>query len=95
MSLTKSRIIQSVHKVADLTSSQSVKTVETTLEIIKKTLESNEGVLISGFGKFVIKKNSKPRNGNFKNGNAYMPEAKKIVTFRCSPALIKKINGNR
>lgn len=95
MSLTKSRIVQDVHKVAGLTNSRSVKTVETTLEIIKKTLESNEGVLISGFGKFVIKKNSKPRNGNLKNGNAYIPGATKVVTFKCSPTLVKKINENQ
>ncbi|MFC1820467.1 HU family DNA-binding protein [Thermodesulfobacteriota bacterium] len=94
MSLTKNSIFKSVQKVVGLTRYQSVKTIEGTLEIIKETLESGEDVLISGFGKFSIKENSKPRGGNHSNNNAYIPEAKKVVTFRCSPVLIKKINGN-
>ena len=94
MSLTKSSIAKNVQKDTGIKRSQAIKTVETTIEIIKKTLESNEDVLISGFGKFSIKENSKPRGGNLPNGNAYIPEAKKVVAFRCSPVLIKKINGN-
>ena len=92
MSLTKNRIIKKIQKDIGLTRSQSVKTVETTLEIIKKTLESNEDVLISGFGKFSIEENSKRRGSKAINSNAYIPEAKKVVTFRCSPVLVKKLN---
>ena len=93
MSLTKNRIIKDVHRSADLTKSQSVKTVESAIEIIKKTLESDEDVLISGFGKFFIKENSKRGCGKHK-GNGYIPGAKKVVAFKCSPVLIKKINKN-
>ena len=95
MSLTKNGIIKSVQKAAGLTRTQSVKTVGTTLEIIKKTLESDEDILISGFGKLFIKNNSKRRGGNLKNSNAYIPEAKKVVTFRCSPVLVKKLNSKQ
>ncbi len=94
MSLTKSRMITDIYKKLGLNKCQSAKSVETTLEIIKRTLEADEDVLISGFGKFSIKKNSRRRGGNLINGNAYIPEAKKVVTFRCSPVLIKKINRN-
>ena len=93
MSLTKNRIIKKIQKDVGLTRAQSLKSVETTLEILKKTLESDEDVLISGFGKFHIKDNSKPRAGNHLSGNEYIPEAKKVVTFKSSPVLIKKING--
>jgi len=92
MSLNKDRIIKNVHKNVALTGTKSAKTVETTLEIIKKALESNEDVLISGFGKFSIEENSKRRGSKALNSNAYIPEAKKVVTFRCSPVLVKKLN---
>lgn len=94
MSLTKNRIICNIHKRAGLKKYQSAKSVESMLEIIKKTLESDEDITISGFGKFSIKNNSKRRCGNPINGNAYMPDAQRVVTFKCSPVLKKKINGD-
>ena len=95
MSLTKNRLIESIHNAVGLTRSQSVKSVETILETIKKTLESDEDVLISGFGKLSVKENSQRKCRSKTNENVYMPEAKKVVTFRCSPVLIEKINGKR
>ena len=92
MSLNKNRIIKDVHKFADLSGNKSAKIVEATLEIIKKTLESNENVVISGFGKFFIKDNSKRRGLRQKDNNAYIPDVRKVVTFKCSPVLVKKIN---
>ena len=92
MSMNKERIIQDVCRTAYLPETKSARLVETTLDIIKKTLESNEDVLISGFGKFIIEKNSKRRGSKCTNSNAYIPGAKKIVTFWCSPGLIKKLN---
>ena len=94
MSLTKNRIIKDIQKSLHIPRSQTIKTIETTLEIIKETLESDEDVLISGFGKFSTKTNNKRRGGNSISGNAYIPDAKKVVTFKCSPVLMKKINGN-
>ena len=95
MSLTKNRITVHIQEISGLTKSKSAKSVEATLEIIKNTLESNEDVLISGFGKFSIRDNSRRWGGNPMNGNAYFPDAKKVVTFRCSPVLTKKLNGHK
>ena len=93
MSLNKDRIIKDVHRVSALTCSKSSRCVETTLEILKKTLESSEDVLISGFGKFSIKENTKPRGISCVCNNAYVPGAERVVSFKCSPVLEKKINN--
>jgi integration host factor subunit alpha len=93
MSMNKERIIQDVCRTAYLPETKSARLVETTLDIIKKTLESNEDVVISGFGKFMIEKNSKRKGSRCTNSNAYVLGAKKVVTFWCSPSLIKKLNG--
>ena len=56
MALTKNDIVDSIYTSLDLRKKQSVEVVESLLEIIKKTLASGEDVLISGFGKFCVKK---------------------------------------
>ena len=55
MTLTKKRIIDSIHDQLDLSKPRSIALVEVFLESIKKSLENDEDVLISGFGKFSIK----------------------------------------
>ena len=51
MTLTKEAITRSVFDRLDLSKTPSARAVETTFEIIKKTLEAGEDVLITGFGK--------------------------------------------
>jgi integration host factor subunit alpha len=53
--LTKAHIINAVIEQNGFTRKKSIKTVETILEIIKRTMASGDDVLISGFGKFCIK----------------------------------------
>ena len=52
MTLTKSHLIDAIAEQNGFTKKQSTETVETILELIKSTLASGQGVLISGFGKF-------------------------------------------
>jgi integration host factor subunit alpha len=59
MTLTKSQLIEEVRKRNGFANQNAIQTVETTLEIIKKVLESGEDVLISGFGKFCVKQNKR------------------------------------
>jgi integration host factor subunit alpha len=61
MSLTKEHIINSVHNHLDLPKNRSAEVVESMLEIMKKTLENGEDVLISGFGKFCVRDKGKRR----------------------------------
>ncbi len=92
MALTKSDIVTRVHELG-FTKKRSVDIIETLLEIIKGTLEKSEDVLISGFGKFCVK-NKKPRRGrNPSTGQDLMLRERRVVTFKCSGKLRKKING--
>jgi integration host factor subunit alpha len=61
--LTKAKIIDAVAESNGYTRKKSIETVETVLELIKRSLESGEDVLISGFGKFCVKKNSSEEAG--------------------------------
>ena len=95
MTLTKEAITRSVFDRLDLSKAVSAKAVEATFEIIKKTLESGEDVLITGFGKVCVKDKGYRRGRNPRTGGDLMLAERRVVTFRCSTVLKRKLNGGR
>ena len=93
MTLAKSQIVESVQNQTGFPRNRSVEIVETLLEIIKKTLTSGEDVLVSGFGKFCVKEKKERKGRNPATGEDLMLEPKKVVTFKCSGKLRKRVNG--
>jgi integration host factor subunit alpha len=61
MTLTREAITRSVFDRLDLPRTVSTRAVESTFEIIKKTVEGGEDVMISGFGKFCLKEKGNRR----------------------------------
>ena len=95
MTLTKVHIVDAVAKQIGYPKNQSSEMIETLLEIIKRTLESGEDVLVSRFGKFCVKEKHERRGRNPATGEDMMLEPRKVVTFRCSRQLRDRINGKR
>ena len=93
MSLNKADLIDSIYNQLDLPKTKSAHVVDSLLEIIKKTLEDGEDVLISGFGKFCVRKKNKRRGRNPQTGEDLMFGERRVVTFRCSGVLRDKVNG--
>ena len=93
MTLTKAHIVETLAEQNGYTKKQSVQMVETLLELIKRSLESGEDVLLSGFGKFCVKKKKQRRGRNPSTGEDMTLEPRKVVTFTCSRKLRDKING--
>ena len=93
MTLIKEHIVGLIREQKGFTRRQSVETVETLLEIMKKTLESGENILISGFGKFCVKDKKERRGRNPATGDDLMLRPRRVVTFKCSGNLRKKIDG--
>jgi integration host factor subunit alpha len=62
------------------------------LELIKRSLEPGEDVLISGFGKFCVKNKKKRRGRNPATGKDLIIAPKKVVTFKWSGKLKEKLN---
>jgi integration host factor subunit alpha len=56
---TKTRIVEVITETNGYTHKQAHETIEILLELIKRTLESGEEVMISGFGKFRVKDKKK------------------------------------
>ena len=95
MSFTKAHLADSIHDQLGLPKNQSVKVLESIIEIIKKALENGEDVLITGFGKFYVKEKKKRRGRNPATGEDLMLGSRRVVGFKCSGKLRDKMNvGN-
>lgn len=91
--LTKADIIDVVREELRLKRCQSVEVVESLIEIIKKRLEGGENILISGFGKFFVREKSERKGRDPATGEDKILPARRVVTFKCSINLRKKLNG--
>ena len=95
MSITKAHLADSIHNQLGLHKNQSVQALESILEIIKKTLENGEGVMITGFGKFYVKEKKKRRGRNPATGEDLMLGSRRVLSFKCPGVLKDKINGKK
>ncbi len=91
MALTKNDIISKACKLG-FTQKQAVDIVESLLEILKRNLENNNDLLITRFGRFCIKDKNARKGRNPATGNDLILGAKRVVSFKCSGKLRKRIN---
>ncbi len=92
MALTKAQIVEMIAEQNGFSKKKSVETVESLIEIIKRTLEAGDDVLVSGFGKFSVKSKGSRRGRNPATGSDLMLSARKVVTFKCSGKFRDKLN---
>jgi len=92
MTLTKADLIESIRSTNDLTIKQSTDIVEITIDIIKNTLASGDDILISGFGKLCVKEKAERKGRNPDTGDDMILPARKVVTYKCSGKIRKRIN---
>ena len=92
MALTKEKIIDSIYNQVGLSKNKSRRVAEGVLEIIKQTLGKGENILVSGFGKFVVKDKAARKGRNPQTKADLRLRARKVVVFRTSGVLRKKIN---
>ena len=94
MTLTKADLIGQVKATnPKMTKIQACEAVEIILRIIKSSLENGDDVLLSRFGKFNVKMKSARKGRNPITGESVMLDARKVVTFKPSGILRKKVNG--
>jgi integration host factor subunit alpha len=92
MTLTKACIVEKICASTSLNKKRSAKVFETLLEIMKRTLETREEIVIRRFGKFSVKNNNGRKGNNPSTSEKFMLGVMRVVIFRSSSALIKKIN---
>ena len=91
MTLTKDHLISSIGNRLDISKSDSSRILESVLETIKTNLSNGEDVLISGFGKFSVRRKALRKGRNPATGEELPLDARTVVTFRCSPVMRDRI----
>jgi integration host factor subunit alpha len=92
MALTKDKIINIVYESLGLSKSQARRVVEQVFEIMKRSLEEGDSLLVSGFGKFMVKNKRSRRGRNPQTKQDLQLRARKVVVFKTSGVLRKKMN---
>jgi len=92
MAVTKDSIVEVISRETGYQKKRSASIVETLTYIIKSKLASGEDVLISGFGKFCVKKKRERKGQNPATGKNMKCAARRVVTFKCSGKLRQKNN---
>jgi integration host factor subunit alpha len=98
MTLTREAITSSIFDRLGLSKTASARAVGATFEIIKKTLEGGEDVMISGFWKFCIKEKGKGRERKGRNpetGEDLVLGERRVDTFKFSPVLRARPDGGQ
>ena len=74
-----------------LTKKRAAEIVDSIFEIIKKSFEKGDSVLVPGFGKFKVKFKWARKGRNPKTGEPMILDSRRVITFHCSPKLRVKI----
>ena len=92
MALTKAKLIILLQTQLGMDRQESRQIVERLLKIMKDTLSQGEDVLISGFGKFSVKQKNARRGRNPQTKKSLILSARKVVVFKTSGVLRRRIN---
>ncbi len=95
MTLTKTKIIDSISNQLDLPKTKSSELVESLFETIKGSLESGEDIMVSGFGKFSVQDKKERRGRNPATGEDLMLGPRRVVGFTCSGKLKDRMNDKK
>jgi integration host factor subunit alpha len=93
MTLTKDQLIESIGNRLGISKFESSRIVESVLETVKTSLSNGDDVLISGFGKFSVKKKAPRKGRNPATGEDLTLDQRRVITFKCSTVMRERING--
>ncbi len=92
MAVTKHDIVEKLITRAGFSQKQSIDLVEQLLAIMKSSLENEDHILISRFGKFSVKEKRERVGRNPATGDTMTLRQRKVVTFQYSGTLKELMN---
>ena len=92
MALTKDKLIILLQTQFGMDRQESRHIVERLLKIMKGTLSQGEDLLISGFAKFSVRQKKARRGRNPQTKESLILSSRKIVRFKTSGVLRRRIN---
>jgi len=91
MAITKIEIINMLYEHIGIPKAECISIVESFFDIIKSELEKGDPVIISGFGKWTVKAKHERKGRNPQTGKEMRIDARKVVTFKPSVLLRRKL----
>ena len=91
--MTKTDLTDAICNDTGMLRREASAVLETLLEIIKETLEYGEEVKMSGFGKWEVKQKDERTGRNPQTGEPMLLAGHRSVTFKPSPLLKDRLNG--
>jgi integration host factor subunit alpha len=82
MTLTKAQIVEMIAEQSGFAKNKSMELIESLFEIVKRSLQSGQDVLVSGFGKFCVRQKGQRRGRNPATDSDLMLSAHTVVTFK-------------
>ena len=92
MALTKEKLITHLETQLGMGRQESRQVVERLLKIMKDTLSRGEDLLITGFGKFNVRQKKARPGRNPQTKESMTLAARKVLVFKASGVLRKRIN---
>ena len=92
MALTKDKLVIRLQSQLGLTKPEYRQMVERLFGLMKDTLTNGEDLLISGFGKFLVRKKNERRGRNPQTKESLILAARKVLVFKTSGVLRNRIN---
>jgi integration host factor subunit alpha len=93
MAITKKELADLIYDKMGTSKIESYKIVESFFDIIRDKLIWGNDVMISGFGRWSVKKKKARTGRNPQTGEAMTLGARNVITFKGSPIVKKELNG--
>ena len=91
--MKKADIAKSIHEQAGISETQAANLLEWVLALLTSTLQQGEPIVITGFGKFTVRKKEARTGRNPRTGEAIIVPGHKVVTFRPSALWKAELNA--
>ena len=91
--ITREHLYDAVYKAAGLSRAKAAMLVELVLKEIADCLERGEAVKLSSFGSFIVRQKAQRVGRNPKTGKAATIPAGRVIVFKPSALLKKRINS--
>jgi integration host factor subunit alpha len=90
--MTKADIVETIYEKVGLSKRESARIVDLIFDIIKGKLENGENIKLSGFGSFAVRDKKARRGRNPQTGEEITISARRVLSFKPSDVLRKRIN---
>jgi DNA-binding protein HU-beta len=93
--MNKSQLIEAVASDSGLTKADSARAIESLLDMVTRTLNMGEEVVITGFGKFSVVNRAARPGVNPRTGERIRIEASKAPRFSAGASLKQAVNPRK